>query len=278
MKRAFSTVACMGYSYKEIADCAVWANMDAVEIRLNDDGSICGLSEDELSEASTYFKAKNLVICDLGTSVNLVDYSKEQIEKAKGAVLLANQVGAKGIRVFLAPFVKYHTDLQVYDFEGIVKALKELCVYAEEFGVEIWVETHNAFSTGACLKELLDAVACDNLKIIWDIIHPIEKGEMPEETMAYLGNRIAHVHIKDGKPFSDSNRINYVYTKLGEGTLPIKKIITMAMEKGYNGYFSLEWEKEWKVEIRDTFENLTDILEQYNHFLDSLQSEVRDGE
>lgn len=42
-----------------------------------------------------------------------------------------------------------------------------------------------------------------NCAVIYDIIHPLEAGEKPEETIALLGSQCVHVHVKDGVPFED---------------------------------------------------------------------------
>ena len=43
--------------------------------------------------------------------------------------------------------------------------------------IEVGIETHNEYATGQSLRKLLDDVNRLNIKIIWEIIHPIEDGE-----------------------------------------------------------------------------------------------------
>lgn len=272
MKRAFSTVACMKASWKEIADQACRAGMEALEIRLYDDDSILGLQEEELPGFLEYLSEKELVISDLGTSVTFFDYEPDKLKRAKRAVRLAAQVRAKGIRVFLTPFVKRHSDSVSYCYDGIAAALKELCAYSQQYDVEIWVETHNEFSTGKSLNRLLQDVDADNLKVIWDIMHPIEKGESPEETLRFLNSWIAHVHIKDGRKSEDSDRIDYLYTELGGGELPVREIVQMLKAEGYCGYLSLEWETAWRSELQGIYSSLEELLVQFNLFMDRVES------
>ena len=56
------------------------------------------------------------------------------------------------------------------------------------------------------------------------------------------GNSIAidSVLDKDGKPR---------YVLLGEGTVPIKKMLDMLVKGRYDGYATLEWEKRWHPKI-----------------------------
>ena len=269
MKRAFSTVACMGKTYKEIAEYACDANL-AVEIRLDNDGGVLGLHGDDLKELSDYFNKNGVVVSNIGTSVALFDYEPQKIESAKKAIMSAKAVGASSIRVFLGGFIKKFSQENVHSYDGIVKALKELCEFAKENEAEIWVETHNNFSTGKVLKKLCEDVGYENLKIIWDIIHPYELGESPKETLDYLGDKIAHVHIKDGKKHEDPDMIDYVYTVLGEGELPIREIVGLLKDFGFDGYLSLEWENEWREEIKGKYTDIKKLLFDYNAFMDSI--------
>ena len=160
------------------------------------------------------------------------------------------------------------------DYSGIVRALQELADYTEK---EIWIETHNEFATGRVLKMLLEDVNRKNVKIIWDIIHPWEDGEKPSETIEYIGDKIAHVHIKDGKRSANPLKHDLDYTLLGEGELPIKEIITTLVANGYTGYFSLEWESLWRNEIQNCFDNVGDVLKMYRNYLEKInrENEVR---
>lgn len=264
MRKAFSTVACMTSSYQEIVLAAEKAHMDAVEIRMDDGGSICGMQREQLPELLAFFKEHGIAISDIGTGVTLQGYEPEKIARGRQCAELAAMVGAKGIRVFLGNFIKRFSTAAPYSYEGIVRSLQELCLAVKETGVEVWVETHNEFSTGEVLSRLCKDVAKDNLKIIWDIIHPIEWGETPEQTWELLNSKIAHVHLKDGIKNPDPDWIDYTYTRLGEGELPIQEILAILRENGYTGYLSLEWEKQWRAEIREAYDSLDELLRDYN--------------
>ena len=269
MKRAFSTVACQNLSYREIVDCAVEKGIDAIEVRLHKGNTFFDLSEEEVMVAKAYLEDMQITITDLGTGIALFDYEPDKILAAKSAVDLALMVNTNSIRLFLGQFKTRFSEKSKFNYEGIVESLKEICQYASEKGVEIWIETHNEFSTGKVLKELIEDVGYNNIKVIWDIIHPIEFGELPQETLKYLGDRIAHVHIKDGIRPEDPDLLNYIYCKLGEGELPIKEIVNLLEESGYEGYYSLEWENAWRPEIKDVFSSLSEILEHFNFYMNT---------
>ena len=270
MKLGFSTVACTDYDYKDIIKSAIKNNMQGVEIRLDRQNRLFGLEGEAVSLMTKEFFASGISITDLGTSIDMKGYSEAQINTAKNCIDLAQSVGAKGIRIFLGNFSRLFSGYGNYDYDGIVSALKKICEYAQTTSVDVWIETHNEFSTGKVLKKLIEDVGSESLKIIWDIIHPYEVGEKPSETMQYIGDKIAHVHIKDGVNVDDEDVASYVYTKLGEGELPVGEIVKLLLKNNYDGHFSLEWESMWRPEIRDIYSNLEDVLDAYNKFMDNI--------
>ena len=270
MKKAFSTLACQALGYKEVVELALQEGIHAFEVRLHKGNRFFDLPIEEVPGAMAYLESRGIVITDLATGVMICDYNKTAIEDGKYCVDLAIMTKSKGIRVFIGDFIKRFSDKASDNYEGIVKALKELCAYAEERNVEIWIETHNAFSEGRVLARLIKDVAYDNVKIIWDVMHPYEFGETPKETLAYLGDKIVHTHIKDGVRYEDTDLILCKCTKLGEGTVPIAEIISLLKDVGYDGYYSLEWESAWREEIRDTFKSLPELLRHFNDYMEKF--------
>ncbi len=253
-KKAFSTVACMNYDAEKLKSLCEKYGFDAVEVRL---------------DGEHYTHGDGLKIVDLGTSICVKRYSEEQVSEAKRILEKIENTDILAIRIFLGNFARRKTDKKdELDYDGIVRTIQKMCDLTKK---QIWIETHNEFSTGKVLRKLLDDINRDNAKIIWDIIHPIEEGESPKETIDYIGKDIAHVHIKDGKPFDDENANDYFYTKLGEGVLPIKEILTLLDENHYNGYISLEWESLWRNEIKDEFLNVEGAIKMFNDFLEGLK-------
>ena len=43
---------------------------------------------------------------------------------------------------------------------------------------------------------------------------------------------------------------------IGEGSIPIGDIVSTLLNDGYDGYFSLEWEKKWHPELPEIEEAL----------------------
>lgn len=256
MKRGFSTVACMDASPEEILAACGKYGMEGVEIRLGEDNSVLGTRDDSRIEAlGQKFREAGLAITNLGSSICIAGYDAGIMKSAAEAIAYARLLGARGVRVFLGRFPSEEAAGTGYGqgepaYEGIVELLREMCALAAQSNVEIWIETHNEFSAGGKLKELLGQAGCDNLKVIWDIMHPIEAGEEIEDTWESLGDRIAHVHIKDGVDSGGKAGGEYRYTMLGEGALPVCGILDLLEKAGYEGYLSFEWESLWREELK----------------------------
>ena len=86
----------------------------------------------------------------------------------------------------------------------------------------------------------------ENFGLIWDIEHTHKTyGDSFSEFYDFARPLIRHVHIKD---YSDTeNKL----TLIGDGNVPIKKIVNRLLTNGYDGYLSLEWEKKWHPELPD---------------------------
>ncbi len=274
LKKAFSTVACMDLACENIIDACLKHNIKGIEIRLGDDGSVCGKTTSEgITEIKKAVADSDLVITDLGSSVCFRDYNADTIEKAKSIVDIAAELETKAVRIFLGYFAAMvNPDKPEPDYDGIVKSIKELCDYADEKKIEIWIETHNEFATGKVLKKLLADVNRANAKIIWDIIHPIEDGEDLEETWEAVGKDIAHIHIKDGFDRKDPLWHDYQYCILGEGALPLYSLFDLLESIDYQGYVSLEWEREWRDELKSLPGDLDFIFEMYNKCIDGYET------
>ena len=269
MKRTFSSLACMEASLPQLVDYALGAGYDTLEIRLDKQDNICGLSQDALP--LDLLKEKGVSILDLGTGVSITDYVPEKIAAANRCADLAAFVGAKGIRLFVGAHVQSLTEVPKQNIEGIIRAVNEIAAYAAPLGVEIWLEIHSWFSTGKNMKLILDHVTQKNVKLIWDVIHSVEFNETPEETMALVGDYVAHVHIKDGKRPQEPDKYRWQLTAHGEGELPTAQVLSLLKKAGYSGYLSLEWESAWHPELNSLYEDIPALLKAYNDYMDKAE-------
>ena len=65
-------------------------------------------------------------------------------------------------------------------------------------------------------------------------------GEGIGDTLALIGPRIHHVHIKDIRATVPGGR---AYCRIGEGVVPVADTVRAMNAFGFDGYYCLEWEK-----------------------------------
>lgn len=250
MKLAFSTLPCMDYSEEKLIYYCKKYKISGLEIRAGADNSILGVKEEKkLKSLSEQFAKANIKILCIATSICFKGYEPHKIKEATELIERGKNIGAKGIRIFLGNFARrFDTKLSDLDHDGIVQSLREICDIDEDF--EIMVETHNEYATGRVLSGLKKDVNRENLKFIWDIIHPIEDGEDIEKTWSYIGRDITHLHIKDGRKRNDTLWHDYEYTLIGQGELPIESILELLRRYNFGGFLSLEWESVWREELK----------------------------
>ncbi|WP_158560380.1 sugar phosphate isomerase/epimerase family protein [Paenibacillus contaminans] len=251
---AFSTIPCDGWSLDETVDMAKQYGFQGLELR---EGNVWGISvemtKDERSAVLRKVEEAGLRVIDIGSGVCLTGSEGDaaQLMHFCKVVSLAQDLKASGVRIFLGYF-RNRRDEQVpaIPYAELVAYIRQACDYAATTGVQVWIETHNEFSTGRALRTLLDDVDRPNCAVIYDLIHPLEEGESPADTLALLGSQCVHIHIKDGVPFEDQMELNWKYTKVGEGKIPVASIVGMLESAGYTGYYSLEWETKWRKELQ----------------------------
>lgn len=269
MKRAFSTLACLEKNLAEVAACAGRNGMTGVEIRLDNGQKICGMGiEDAAAIRETL---GGLTITDLATGVSAADYREDQVSLGRQCVDLAEAVGCRAIRVFVGGSTPRHSQPPQQNEDGIVRFLRELCEYAASKKVEVWAETHSSYSSGKAMAELVRRAGKDNLFVIWDVLHTIEYRETAVQSAEYLGDRIAHVHLKDARSTGDPDLTQYRHTALGEGEFPLAEVLRCLKELNYDGFLSLEWELPWRPELKDCYRDTDETLAAFNRWMDSAE-------
>lgn len=263
MIRGYSTLMCRSLPPEQAAALALAAGLRGIELRTDDSGRIAGLGTEDVPRLRDAFRA--LRITDIASSCTITDGNADAAASGRAAVLLAEAVGSGAVRVFAdAP----DRSAPVPDRRAM-KQLKELCAFAGDHGVRIWLETHSAFSTGCSFLPILSEADCPELGILWDVIHSVECGEGPEETVRLIGDRIEHIHLKDGI-YAGVGR-QWSLCALGMGQLPLRKALAALRRIGFSGCLSLEWESAWHPELDRLYPDQAALLLAYGDWLDRAE-------
>ncbi len=253
MKIAFSTLGCPDWTLDQILACAEDNGYEGLELRgLQRElflPKAPALAPSERAGVRRRFEDIGCPIVCVSSSAKFT--STEQAERDKNVdevrafATLGADLGARLIRVFGGTLEPGQTIEEL--LPTMAEAGRRAAEAAQEAGLTVVIETHDAFCRGRDLARVVEAVAHEAFQSLWDIHHPLAHGESVTETMAALGPSLRHVHTKDARTVEGKR----AYCLFGEGELPIAEILRALKAHGYGGWLSLEWEKMWHPEIAE---------------------------
>ena len=252
MKLGVSTLGCPDWTLDEILTRLPGFGYEGVELRgLGPDLDLTqspSFAASAIEETRRRFADAGLTICGVDTSCAFSDPDKAIRESsrwdAEEAIILAHSLGAPTVRVFGGGIAKGVNRADTIGY--LVENLAALGEFVTSAGgdVDIVLETHDAFSTGSQVAEVLRQVNHPRVRALWDLHHPFRQGEAPAETFDALGPYVEQAHVKDSKP-------DGTYCLLGEGDIPVLAMLRLLKSGGYDGWINLEWEKRWIPALAD---------------------------
>ena len=261
MKLCYSTLGCTEYSLTEALKLARRFDIPMLELR-----GLCGevnirkmqelLSENRV-DTKERFREYGVDPLILGTSCSFHDQAKFDDFIAEGiyAIDAARDIGFRGIRVFGNNIKGDENEC----LDRIARGISALCEYALDKGVDVLLETHGDVNTAERLSKVAETCSkYENFGFIWDVCHTrLTYGENWRTFCDDFRELIRHVHIKDVTPDG--------LVLPGAGTLPLREMAEYLTENGYDGAFSLEWERKWHPELPPIEDALEALLEIYKN-------------
>jgi len=254
MKLCFSTLGCVEKSLDEVISCAKTFSIQGLEIRGLGGKISCSDIEELKDENATNTKRKlkenGILPIVLGTSCmfhTAEKYSKA-IPEGKECIEIAARLGFPFIRVFGNNINEDRDEC----IARVIRGILELCEFAKDKGVTVLLEVHGDFNTAETLLPVVSALKNrENFGLIWDVAHTHRVyHENWREFYDAVKPYIRHVHIKDVRDSDDA------LCHVGDGNIPINDIVNALLDGGYDGYFSLEWERKWHPELDNVEEAL----------------------
>ena len=264
MKLCFSTLGCPDWDFETIVKNAADTGFCGVEVRGIKDELMSHLipaflpeNQDETNEL---LKRNGVKICGLGTSVSFQDFENRaaKLDEGRRAVDLCRQMNIPFARVFGDYIVDQHT------VGNVISGIAELCEYSHGSGVKLLLEVHGSFNTVEMLTPVVEELkGYDNFGIIWDVANSdMVYGKNYRAFYDFIRPYTAHIHITDH--VIDEDKISHKI--IGEGDVPIREIVRELLTDGFDGCFSLEWEKRWHRELAEPEE----VFPQFIRFMESI--------
>ncbi len=247
---SFSTLGCPELSFDGILETAKKHGIRHIELRGILDhvatDTIPELFPENREQTAQKLRDAGMDICVLGCSATFHKGVDEALRECAYAMEAAKALSVPYIRVFGD---RYEND---GEFSAIATGLEKVCDMAKDNGVRVLLETHGNITTAERIQRLLEATP--GLGLIWDIAHTHKGGEDEEAFAKAMLPHICHVHFKNVKPGG-------TLCLSSEGEIPLRKTAELLCSLGYQGLFSLEWEKRWHTELANINEALRDYTE-----------------
>jgi len=247
MKLCFSTLGCTELSLKEALSLANRFSIPAIEIRgLNSimaNSQIPELKPESTKATLKLFKEHKVTPIVLGTSCKFhtEDFCAKAIIEGKESINIAARLGIPFIRVFGNNLTEDKESCVARVTEGITA----ICEYAKKCKITVLLEVHGDFNNVEVLSPIVEKLSKnESFGLLWDIAHTHNEYKSNWQTFYECFKKIIrHVHIKD-KCEADNT-----LTQIGTGDIPIAQIMSTMLNDGFDGYFSLEWERKWHPEL-----------------------------
>lgn len=187
-----------------------------------------------------------------------------------------------GCSLLMATPCGYQQEVEKHGREAMARqlseTLKEVASYAETKGIRVGIEDAPDLVLPMCSQAEVGRLLRDNQKLgfFFDTGNMYPMQEDPVKYYEAFRERICHVHIKDlrytsekdeyqGDLLTNGRRIDG--TTVGEGMVPLEKLIGEMKKDGYDGFLSLEYTptkndftvEEYGAELKKNFENLKRI-------------------
>lgn len=242
LKYSFMTFACPEYTLEEVVDAAACYGYDGVEPRAEEGHrhkiELERTAPERLVIRKRFEHAGVAVAC-IATSVQLNRSDRKEwehmVNKTKAFCELAADLGSKRIRVFGGhdPNTSDPRAAAARVSEGLVACADT----AAQCSVFICLETHDYFSAGADVAAICRGVGSPWIRATWDVQHPVTAGEGISYTAPLLMPFVEHVHFHDTDRGNGKNEI----VPIGAGQAPIRDLLRIFHDHGYEGYVSGEW-------------------------------------
>jgi sugar phosphate isomerase/epimerase len=262
MKFAYSTLACPGRSLEDALELGARTGYEGVELRLVDGKLIDpAMSAQDRRRVASSCSQAGLPVAAVDSSIRVASAADPgTIRSEIGAFLdLAAEWGAPAVRVFGGELPE-EPGARQERLAAAARILEQASDRAGELGIQIGVETHDAFLASATVAELLALVPSPWIGAVWDSHHPCRAGESARDVYDAIGSRLCLAQVKDAARVStvpDEWRL----VLLGEGDVPVHELLQLLITGGYDRWVSVEWEKHWHPEIEEPETALPQHLE-----------------
>lgn len=204
------------------------------------------------------------------------DSRKKEIERIKGQLHVADELGAKVMRHDTCPTLGTSLTSKSFDrmLPYLAESSREITEYAQTLGIVTCTENHGLVAQDSDrVERLFNSVNHENFGLLVDIGNFLCVDENPIIAVSRVAPYAVHAHAKDmyvRREPSEGIRLetrgcNYLGgAVIGEGDVPVKQCIKILKKAGYDGFLSIEYEanEDCITGITRGFKNLKKYISQ----------------
>ncbi|WP_105636496.1 fructoselysine 3-epimerase [Cronobacter dublinensis] len=186
---------------------------------------------------------------------------RESLDMIKLAMEMAKEMEA-GFTMISAAHAGYLTTPDAI-WQRLADNLRELADFAEDIGMDLLLEPLTPYESNVVCNandvlRALSMVSSPRLNSMVDICAPFVQGEPVMSYFDKLGDKLRHLHIVDSDGASDSHYVP------GEGKMPLRELMRDIIDRGYNGYCTIElvtmYMNEPRLYARQALTRFRDLL------------------
>ena len=186
---------------------------------------------------------------------------RESLDMIKLAMEMAKEMEA-GFTMISAAHAGYLTTPDAI-WQRLADNLRELADFAEDIGMDLLLEPLTPYESNVVCNandvlRALSMVSSPRLNSMVDICAPFVQDEPVMSYFDKLGDKLRHLHIVDSDGASDSHYVP------GEGKMPLRELMRDIIDRGYDGYCTIElvtmYMNEPRLYARQALTRFRDLL------------------
>lgn len=213
-------------------------------------------SFERLLEVKDKLEEAGLIPFAMSGHTNLMD--TQRIPDFVKNIRLAHFFGAKYI---VSSVGEAHLkDNAVASNEVVAEHIRGFLPYLEKYDMILVLEVHGDHGTGVILKQIVELVGSDRVRVNYDTANAIFYGDVDVvEDLGQCMDKVGYVHLKE----KAGGRQEWDFPALGKGYVPFPELFAMLEKAGNDSPFS--------IEIEFTAAGAKDLAEVNQAVLDSAQ-------
>jgi sugar phosphate isomerase/epimerase len=224
VEAALEGIAAAGFKYVELTAVKGWT-----------EHIMASMPEAEIAGIEKRLAALGLSCVALSGHCNLTDQAR--LDDFRENIKLANRLGCQYI-VSSTGEAHFGKD-EVMTDDVLAENISTLLPDLKQYGLEMVLEVHGEYGTGASLKKVVEKIGSPLVGINYDTGNVVFYGnKLPQEEIKTCAEYVKYVHLKDKIGFGRE----WNFPAPGKGELKLLECVRYLNGRGYQGPYSIEIE------------------------------------